>query len=853
MENLTSTYTKSRVINRSTLLAMLNAAVSTGATKFARRAAAMWLEAFSGDLAVEYQQAAAMLKDDLVTDAIPILKQICFTDPEYLAAQRLLAYSSGHAQYSSVATAQGCIAALGGSYRGSGPAPEWADLLVKAREAERTKNISEAQQFYLEALTLQPNTPLPAVLHLKFTVEQYDWKTNYKLGEQYIARWPDALSCILTHANTLTAGGDQGQSVSLLHQAASLDIGGQVAARLWGTTHAYLGIWPQNPTLEFNLPIPAEVAAVLGWNQLPQGSESRKKSSRIFNFKQTSSDNTEEEINVSNQVIESAKEEFEKLASKLKKSDLGNGDGRFPVYLVITSQQGLEKQYGIDQLASIDAALKQVVTATQMLPNWNSYLVYVDEATSTDQFGLPPAKANDAWAIKSLINKLDERLAQGGEMIGAILIVGGPTVVPFHHLPNPIDDFDTDVPSDNPYASSDENYFVPTWPIGRLPGSGDSDPTALLRQLEKVNRDRSARITQNSRSFFLRLFDWLRSKISMNSSKHNFGYSAEVWQRAAHSVFRPIGKAHTLMISPPTEAVNFERKKQKPSRLAYYNLHGLEDAPEWYGQRDPIETINGPDYPIALRPKDIQNSGSAPHIVFSEACFGANIFQKRIEDAIVLKFLDSGTKAVVGSTCTSYGSIAPPLIAADLLGKAFWSILKDGYPAGEALRRAKIHLAKDMNRRQGYLDGEDQKTLVSFVLYGDPLAQPDLLNENTAAKANLRLTYDSENIHTVCDKVNHPNENSIPPEVVKQVKSVVNQYLPGMSNAQVHYSHSHVECSGHDCPSNHMGAKTAPDHPLTRKVVTLSKKYERGKSTHHQHARITINAKGEMVKLAVSR
>ena len=60
-------------------------------------------------------------------------------------------------------------------------------------------------------------------------------------------------------------------------------------------------------------------------------------------------------------------------------------------------------------------------------------------------------------------------LKKRGERIGAVLIVGGPEVVPFHNLPNPVDDADVDVPSDNPYATSDENYFIPEWPVGRLP------------------------------------------------------------------------------------------------------------------------------------------------------------------------------------------------------------------------------------------------------------------------------------------------------------------------------------------------------------------------------------------------
>ena len=38
-------------------------------------------------------------------------------------------------------------------------------------------------------------------------------------------------------------------------------------------------------------------------------------------------------------------------------------------------------------------------------------------------------------------------------------------------LPNPTDDADPDIPSDNPYATADDNYFVPEWPIARLPTS----------------------------------------------------------------------------------------------------------------------------------------------------------------------------------------------------------------------------------------------------------------------------------------------------------------------------------------------------------------------------------------------
>ncbi len=116
----------------------------------------------------------------------------------------------------------------------------------------------------------------------------------------------------------------------------------------------------------------------------------------------------------------------------------------------------------------------------------------------------------------------------------------------------------------------------------------------------------------------------------------SFGYSAEIWRRASHSVYRPIGEPRKLSISPPTESGQLPKEASSPLELAYFNLHGLEDTADWYGQRDPLEHYDGPDYPVALSPKDIINSGRAPQVVFSEACFGANIFGKTTETALAL-------------------------------------------------------------------------------------------------------------------------------------------------------------------------------------------------------------------------
>ena len=182
-----------------------------------------------------------------------------------------------------------------------------------------------------------------------------------------------------------------------------------------------------------------------------------------------------------------------------------------------------------------------------------------------------------------------------------------------------------------------------------------------------------------------------------------------------------------------------------------------------------------------------------------------------------------------------------------------------GLSTGEALRRAKIHLASEMHKRQGYLDGEDQKTLISFVLYGDPLAQPTSLknsNAHSQRKAVVRHLRPYPQVKTVCDRTDDPEASDpVPDEVMSHVKRVVAQYLPGMHGARVVMSHEHLECvsKGHNCPTAQLGSKAHPDVKLERRVVTLSKSIPFEQHTHPAYARLTLDKTGKVVKLAVSR
>ena len=216
------------------------------------------------------------------------------------------------------------------------------------------------------------------------------------------------------------------------------------------------------------------------------------------------------------------------------------------------------------------------------------------------------------------------------------------------------------------------------------------------------------------------------------------------------------------------------------------------------------------------------------------------------------EFGEAGSQAVIGSTCISYGSISTPLSAADLLGRIFWGLLEEGFPAGEALRRAKLQLVREMHRRQGYLDPEDQKTVISFVLYGDPLAQPYQLHRNP--KSLYRSAHLPYSIQTVSENP-QPAEHPAPisPEVVSHVKSILTQYLPGMADAQLHLTQTHSDHTDSAPQDAQPPSPAATPHLTGRQVVMVSKSIQQESLNHAQYARLTMDASGKLLKLTVSR
>jgi len=923
----------SKPLSRELYLSLIQSALAVQHFDFSVTASLHWLGRYPGDLHAGLLYAKALIGKKRTQQARPILSGLISADPEYLdAIQTMVALELSmnnpdnqtgkkndneqkqsrtkskldlYATWLYALKVENERTSIKFPKSTKSEIQDWGKYLRHANLAKGSGDLDQAEKMLILAIGANPPTPLIYLNHLRF-LEDYKnipLAARLNLARHYHEIWPGCLSIALLAAHWMIEAGEHDQAVKLIHQVMSRDIGGQVAQNLWGENHPYITIWPRNIELNMDIPIPAEVATRMGWNQLPEKITAPSKPSETHlehtealpaflveelsqlkrvqrkskkhgtsgstNGKPNHSAGSKERLDYADLI--KVRKDLEILAHQINRPGITQLDGRFPVYLILSIRNSLEKKFGT---INTDKIITEMYTLADCISkrsqhdmnfNWVGSVYLADDPDSAQLFGLDPIETSDPWSIKLALADLDDALSQQGEMIGALLIIGGPEIVPFHHLPNPVDDPDDFVHSDNPYGTRDENYFVLEWPVGRLPDGRGTDPNLLLNGLRNIQKYHTH---QTQKIHFLQVV-WrkIRSLLPDNGTNgsKSLGYSAAVWRVASQSVYRTIGDPRQLYTSPPMGGNgNGSRDYQIPPltspRLGYFNLHGIIDSGEWYGQSEISDGEAEFAYPIALRPEDIRSNGKKdtkyqiPEFVFSEACYGAHISGKSIESALSLSFLAAGSSAYIGSSCMSYGSVNPPLIAADLLGHSFWKFMREGLVAGEALRQAKIFLAHEMHQRQGYLDGEDQKTLISFVLYGDPLAHfqfPEYVEKGIS-----RLVGTPEKVITVCDRASEStNEKQIPVSDIEKVRHIVEQYLPGMSEAQLVFSSERSVCHGrgHICPTSQLRKGQTLNNNPDRKVYTLSKQTTKNAHIHKQFARITLDGSGRVVKLVVSR
>ena len=842
------------VMQRASLLVILDAAIETKSYRFARQTALSWLAVFPGDLGVSLLLGKALQGEGKITQAAGIFEKLVRQDPEFFEAYRALEDASTSSELKEEAHA--CAAVLDPAGSPGTELPNWAFLLRRARAALQAGRISQAEEMVHQAIGINPNLALGAVTHLAVTTKKDDRKTVGQLAGLYHSRWTDCLQFTLALADARLEFGEEAEGVELLHECVAGDAAGQVGKRLWGESNRYQQMWPGRLEIELELLIPAEVASRLGRNRIGAGSVAVQQAEvpeEISGVTEETAERvaSESEEKLVNSVYKPVEEKLARMAKKMKNSTIAQTDGRFPVYVIFSSKTNLVRKYGQHSSDVIDAALNDLSKAVGKREGWNSVVYYPDDANTAAKFGVKVIATVDPWKMKLALTDFDAALGKKGQRIGAVIIVGGPDVVPFHMLPNPTDDSDAQVPSDNPYATTDSNYFVPEWPVGRLPGEAGEDAGLLLDQIRRAVEFHSKQTTveENWLARIMRIITLFFNK-KRAAKNGSFGMTASVWKQSSKAVFGTIAGAKSILLSPPIGSSALSQKQLNNSTLEYFNLHGLADTPEWYGQRDPRETSSGPDYPVAITANNLQHNGKAPKYVFSEACFGGWIEQKTVDQSIALKFLSIGTTGVIASSCIAYGSIQEPLIGADYLGWAFWRHLQSGLTAGEALMQAKADLVQEMNKRQGFLDGGDQKTLISFVLYGDPLSKVEI--DAKAARAILRLRSHPA-IKTISDERNEIMEAKNVDNLIREAKQAVEGYLPGLTEVDWKVNHQVEALVGTEMVAKNAGKKKQQAKTTQRTVVTGCKSVQMSRKNAFQFVRVTLDAHGKVVKMAISR
>lgn len=385
---------------------------------------------------------------------------------------------------------------------------------------------------------------------------------------------------------------------------------------------------------------------------------------------------------------------------------------RRPARAVLTSviascKKSLRKKYGTRGFSIIDNSLNRLAEVHREC-GIESRVVYLDSELDSFSYGQPLdlSRGKAVW-IKTRLDLLFKSAQEAGDPIEYCVLIGGPDIIPFFELPDPTSS-DQTLLSDNPYASEAEtvdeiiDYLMPTRRLGRIPDeAGARSPGLLITQIENAIKFHRQNTAAN----------W-----------NIFSYTAQAWKRATQKVLVSFPLEDMAMkLSEPLRLNDFDVDWIEGRQCLHFNLHGSPDDCSWKGTGTPTWKVKR-----ALEPHSLQKYKTRGAVVFAQCCYGAYILGKKKSDSIALSLLEHGARCFIGSLGIAYGvdgTKQAELEESDLVARSFWKHVRQGGRFGDALLRAREEFDEEMTRRVGGLDEDDQKTLLSFVLYGDPTLQ----------------------------------------------------------------------------------------------------------------------------------
>jgi tetratricopeptide (TPR) repeat protein len=672
------------------------------------------------------------------------------------------------------------------------------------------------------------------------------------LAEELGAKRPAWIRPKLILADILLEQRDDAQGTALLHDAGALDPSLLVAQELLGQYGRYdtflCGSLEVNgPPEQTVLEAPPPLSYLLELEPLPSVNAQHQESIALAAF-QVQKGRGED-------VAKPASDEAEVLEITLPSEDgdghvEGSGSSDFTsVRLILSSRKALTERFGEDGYRELDGRLSALCEAVARSTGAEAIKVYVDDDSHLGEFGLRGVDPSDAEKVTGLIQGIEASLGSESKQVLSLLIVGGDSIIPFHRVDNPADDEDAKVLSDWPYVCREDNQLLSRFSVGRLPDAGDGEVTTLLTLVDRAiaHHERGASQAGVSGS------SWLRNPIRrlLSAGRSGFasvGYTAEIWAEASRSVFEVIGDPSKLELSPPSTDYDFLTAHEQMPTLAYFNLHGFGGSPYWYGHGE--ADYGSALLPIALTPLSVSWSSADGALVYSEACYGAEPPGQHADGSIALNLLANGALGFLGFTAMSYGTLSPPLSGADLLGRYLWEGILDGLSVGGAMQRARAEFIRNAATEQGYLDGEDQKALMSFVLYGDPSLSLGARREFPEAEAQFEVACPPL---ACCSRM--MDAESLP--LSKEVRAKVQRSLPFLQ-ANGLMAHPlvlcRVPCSSSECGTGVCTCGSGEGSGVPG-LIQASHHSIVSKGGHEQQhvVKVTVNADGDVVKVMVSR
>ena len=395
------------------------------------------------------------------------------------------------------------------------------------------------------------------------------------------------------------------------------------------------------------------------------------------------------------------------------------------VKLSVTIKSNLESKYSPAALKRIDAEIKRWTDADKKRHIETVHVAVDDPADKTMKaLGVTPVSGKPtAPKIKCAIDDLWKRLKPD-----YLVLFGGCDVVPMFEVLNPAydqnGDDDETVPTDNPYGSSKRfyslkrsSYLVPDRVIGRIPDMvaepGDkgrnSDPAWFVDYLQTAE---SWEVQADT--FYARPLYAICTRESKGAALDCLKYIAR--------------EDSNLFVSPPITDSSSPARNQLSAPVHMIKCHGSQFRPAFYGEKE-IHTQTR--FLKAIRSATLEPRLTSAALVTTMCCYGAQIYSPydpkakyRGEWPMASTYLRKGALGFVGSTMKAWVGFPSEKKWADVLAADYLKKVLAGSSIGRAFLDSKTAYAYSIIDQGRILSLADEKTLIEYVLLGDPSIHP---------------------------------------------------------------------------------------------------------------------------------